>query len=197
MGTIQHHAIIVTTHDEPLVNAAHAKAAGLGMRVSAVVDSPVNRFFSFAVFPDGSKEGWSESDAGDAQRDGFVAWMLAQAHDDGFSPIDFVEISYGEWGTRCRSNCTDLPGWREGLAAHDFADEEGLVAALDSRRASLAERNASLERMAAELRDESNAYRAQLAALHNLIANHDDAVPADFAVRLAELLAKGTTTPPG
>ena len=44
---------------------------------------------SFAVFWDGSKEGWQPSDLADDARARFVAWLREQAYGDGSSPLDW------------------------------------------------------------------------------------------------------------
>jgi len=88
MGYIKHHAIIVidSGYGDGIV-AAHAEALrvfaaseGLGGRVMAsvvgpIISSPVNGYRSFYIAPDGSKEGWSDSDAGDVARDQLIAWL--------------------------------------------------------------------------------------------------------------------------
>ena len=56
----------------------------------------MNSYRSFCVFPDGSNEGWSPSDDGDARRAAFVTWMRAQAYDDGSNSLSFVEVAYGD-----------------------------------------------------------------------------------------------------
>jgi len=66
------------------------------MSVSEVVESPTNSRFSFAVFPDGSKEGWEQSNVGDAQRANLIKWLDRQRYEDGSSPFDWVEVQYGD-----------------------------------------------------------------------------------------------------
>lgn len=105
MGVIQHHAIIVTSFCERDATEAHAKAVELHMTVSALTASPVNDYFSFAVFPDGSKEGWMASAEGNEQRNALVAWLNEQAYEDGSNALRFVEVSYGECGMYARTNC--------------------------------------------------------------------------------------------
>jgi len=76
MGDFVHHAILVTDYGvadshEALV-AAHAVALRLFNGVAPVTPitaSLRNGYSSFAVFPDGSKEGWNLSDLGDDARD--------------------------------------------------------------------------------------------------------------------------------
>jgi hypothetical protein len=67
----------------------------LAQLVSPIIDGVVNNERSFYIAWDGSKEGWDESDRGDEARAEFVAWLRAQAYEDGSSPLDWVELQYG------------------------------------------------------------------------------------------------------
>ena len=62
MGYICHHAIVVTSSFEATLSDAWIKARQLFANVSPIVSSPLNGYRSFFVAPDGSKEGWDESD---------------------------------------------------------------------------------------------------------------------------------------
>jgi hypothetical protein len=87
MGYIKHHAIVVTGRDNITLAVEQAKAFGL-----TVVDHSeyvVNGYRSMMVCPDGSKEGWDNSDVGDEARECFLVW-LREAR--GF---EWVFISYG------------------------------------------------------------------------------------------------------
>ncbi len=98
MGVIAHHAIVITGSYGGFAERAHEKALGIFPReqVSEISPEAVNGYRSFSVFPDGSKEGWSESDDGNAQRDAFVTWLYEQEYGDGSSPLSWVEVHYGE-----------------------------------------------------------------------------------------------------
>jgi hypothetical protein len=52
----------------------------------------VNDSRAFFVPPDGSKEGWSESDEGDGRRDQFIAWLHKHRYSDGSGPLKWVEV---------------------------------------------------------------------------------------------------------
>jgi len=65
------------------------------MAVSEIVESPAD-VCSFAVFPDGSKEGWPESNEGDTKREMFRAYLNRQRWRDGSSPLDWAEVQYGD-----------------------------------------------------------------------------------------------------
>jgi hypothetical protein len=95
MGYIKHNAIIVTSWKPEMVEQTRAKAEELGMVVSAMAKSRVNGYSSILVAPDGSKEGWEDSAAGDAQRAALRAWLHSQRYEDGSSSMEWCEVSYG------------------------------------------------------------------------------------------------------
>ena len=97
MGYMRHHALAVTSwHSEKLAEA-HAEAARLfGTLVTPIVGGAINNEASFFVAPDGSKEGWSDSDEGDRLRAEFTLWLKARAEDDGSSVLAWVEVQYGD-----------------------------------------------------------------------------------------------------
>lgn len=94
MGYIAHHAIVVTSWNDKTIVSAHAKATELGALVSPIIPARCNGEASFFIAPDGSKEGWVDSDKGDEQRDSFIEWADSQAYEDGSSPIAWVEVRY-------------------------------------------------------------------------------------------------------
>lgn len=98
MGYISHHAFVVTDYSYgDWIERAHAEARRLfGPLVSEIIPSIINGYRSFLVAPDGSKEGWAESDAGDAARAAFREWLRAIEYDDHSSPLHWVEIQYGD-----------------------------------------------------------------------------------------------------
>jgi len=96
MGHIRNHAIIVTAEYGDHIHRAHTKARQIfGNYVSEVTPSGTNGSQSFFVPPDGSKEGWEESHAGDRRREEFKTWLRAQAYDDYSTPFSWVELWYG------------------------------------------------------------------------------------------------------
>lgn len=104
MGYMSHHAILITgptdgysdpeTHGAP---AVHARVCQLcpGL-VSNIVPARINGYSSFAVLPDGSKEGWTHSDQGDAQRAAVIAYLRSLAYDDGSTAWSWVLVQYGD-----------------------------------------------------------------------------------------------------
>ncbi len=97
MGYIRHHAIIVTSWREASVLKAHAEAerlfADTAAHVTPISPPAVNGETSFAVLPDGSKEGWGDSDKGDAARDALKAYLLNM--DTEGSWCHWVEVNFG------------------------------------------------------------------------------------------------------
>lgn len=98
MGYIRHHAIVVTGHDKwsigdnlPDIHEAHAAALEAGCTVVTDVAGPgVNGYSSFLVGPDGSKEGWDSSDAGDCARGRFIAWLRERGQGGYYSWAEVV-----------------------------------------------------------------------------------------------------------
>lgn len=93
MGTINHDAIIVTTNRLTIAAVARAEAVRLELPCSDLVESPVNGYVSFLIAPDGSKEGWQDSDTGDVARSAWIKWARERWHHD---DIHFVHVRYGE-----------------------------------------------------------------------------------------------------
>jgi hypothetical protein len=93
MGYICHHAIVVTAFDHKDAETIRWKAVDLGLTTTNVTDSPVNGYASFMVVPDGSKEGWSASDAGNNQRDEFLEWLTMLG-----PTCSWAEVQYGDEG---------------------------------------------------------------------------------------------------
>lgn len=96
MGYTAHHAIIVTSWDTALLAAAHGKAMSLNRHVSLIIVGGVNNIASFMVAPDGSKDGWEESDVGDTGRARFMDWLDEQAYEDGSTSLAWVEVEFNE-----------------------------------------------------------------------------------------------------
>ncbi len=108
MGYYRHHTIIVTswlTDSSPSypgegtsIETAHKVACGIfdSAQVSPIVQSQMNGWWTFFVAPDGSKEGWDESDAGDAKRESFIEWLERARYSDGSSSLKWVEVQYGD-----------------------------------------------------------------------------------------------------
>jgi hypothetical protein len=90
MGYVKHHAMIVTHWDRGDINDAHRFATLTNLNPTPIVESPSNRYLSFFIPPDGSKEGWSQSNEGDEDRSRFKRF-LRKRH----MHMDWTEIAYG------------------------------------------------------------------------------------------------------
>ena len=98
MGYMRHHAVIVTSWDEKRIADAHLKARAIfePQQVTVIVRGTVNHYESFMVGPDGSKEGWDDSDEGDRRREQFTRWLDSQRYEDGSTSLKWVEVQYGD-----------------------------------------------------------------------------------------------------
>lgn len=99
MGYMRHHAIVVTSWNREHLEAAFVEAARLFAGTEAKVSPPTaqgsNGYRSFFVAPDGSKEGWNESDAADLARDKLVAF-LREGKTAGRLWAAWVEVQFGD-----------------------------------------------------------------------------------------------------
>lgn len=98
MSFMKHHAIIVTSVMDSMINEIHKEAKMIfdEKLVSEIITSNVNGYKSFFVAPDGSKEEWPESAAGDTKRKLFTDAIEKRNHPDGSNSIKFVEVYYGD-----------------------------------------------------------------------------------------------------
>jgi hypothetical protein len=103
MGYMCHHAVLVTSWDDKPIEEAHALAVELASEyglhdsvVSPLSAVATNGYRSFAVFPDGSKEGWEHSHRGDGMRALLLAHLDSKRHSDGSSCFDWCLVQYGD-----------------------------------------------------------------------------------------------------
>lgn len=95
MGYIAHKAIIVTCFRKKDLKAIQDKAISIigSELISDPIESTTNGYISFFVAPDGSKEGWEESEQVDRRLTQFCDWM--DAHDDKEPYGDYALVCYG------------------------------------------------------------------------------------------------------
>ena len=96
MGYHIHHAIVVTSWQTKGINEAHRLALrhfGVSSIVSPLRGGLTNGYESFFVAPDGSKEGWPESDDMDIKRTEFKAALRELARRDLW--VSWVEVAFG------------------------------------------------------------------------------------------------------
>lgn len=100
MGYIKHHAILVTGFHPQSMKDLHGIAVEMfGSLVSEIIDSKMNGYLSFFVAPDGSKEGWEESDKNDLLRREFTDLLHLSRY------IDYCEVIYGDEAGDSRVVC--------------------------------------------------------------------------------------------
>lgn len=117
MGYMRHHTIVVsgprTSFDgQPTIAQVQQNCKKLAKEasnkfnsfntVSAIVNSPMNDYASFFVAPDGSKEGWDTSEAGDALRDRIVEYLNSLRYSDGSTSYKWVEVQFGDDNGECK-----------------------------------------------------------------------------------------------
>lgn len=97
MGDERAHAIIVSSWNIEKLDIAHKKATGIfGQQCSGIVSGTINGVNAFFIGPDGSKEGWPESDEGDRRRAEFVAWLIQQEYSDSSNALTWAEVQYAD-----------------------------------------------------------------------------------------------------
>jgi len=89
MGYIKHNAIIATTYDIKLCKKYRNKALKIFNKgqVGKILETCINGYCTLFIGPDGSKEGWTESNDGDANRKLFTEYLKKEK-------CAFVELSY-------------------------------------------------------------------------------------------------------
>jgi hypothetical protein len=95
MGYMRHDAIVVTSWKREALDAAAQKARDLGLEVVGPSAEVTNGIATFLVCPDGSKEGWDESDEFDAKRSQFLAHLNSERYVDNSSCLSWVALGYG------------------------------------------------------------------------------------------------------
>lgn len=96
MGYNVEHAIVVSSWDKKLLAKAHKKASAIFPHVSEMVPHISNGGASFFVPPDGSKEGWDESNDGNARRKTFTDWLNKRRYEDGSTSLRWIEVLYAD-----------------------------------------------------------------------------------------------------
>ncbi len=94
MGYERHDAIVVTSWNREQLAAAAAKAREIGLEVLGPSTEVTNGFATFLVCPDGSKEGWAESNEHDTKRSALLAYMNGVRYEDGSTCLSWVAVVY-------------------------------------------------------------------------------------------------------
>lgn len=113
MGYMRHNAIVITGWDERVDKTREFAKSILPKEhseprhndrptiISEILVSPMNAYRTFFIGPDGSKEGWLDSEMGNEFRSKLIAYLQDNPH------CDWAEIQYGDDGGStqiCRSN---------------------------------------------------------------------------------------------
>ena len=90
MGYIRHHAILATCWDgsDALKLKSFCEHV-VGAEQVGFIGPAINGYCTVVVGPDGSKEGWPESEHGDSARKKIVDYLTA-------SDFAWVEVQYGD-----------------------------------------------------------------------------------------------------
>jgi hypothetical protein len=91
MGYVRHNAIIATTWQEHAATALAEFARSIGAQ-ALVAEEVTNGYITVCIPPDGSKEGWEESDSGDGRRARIKAWLTSQTD----LYFEWCEVAYGD-----------------------------------------------------------------------------------------------------
>jgi hypothetical protein len=95
MGYTRHDAIIVTSYRREAIEEAATKAREYGLEVLGPSTQTINGFRTLLVCPDGSIEGWQESDDFDDRRAKYLEYLNNAQHADGSSWLSWVALAYG------------------------------------------------------------------------------------------------------
>jgi hypothetical protein len=103
MGYMRHHLIAVNSFDRGLLEVTRLQALEIfkdtwntkfSNMVGVIVESPINSEHTFVIYPDGSKEGWEDSDIGDTYRAEFLSYIESIKHDDGSNSVSYAELFF-------------------------------------------------------------------------------------------------------
>ncbi len=104
MGDMNHNVVIATTwKDEEMDRLSawiNSLGGTLGRELFVFAQRTMNGTRSIIMVPDGSKEGWLESDDGDSLRESFILELEKRNFSDGSSPWSWVEVGFGDYGQK-------------------------------------------------------------------------------------------------
>jgi hypothetical protein len=93
MGTIQHESILMMAFGQEAEDLLYEKACELGLEDHILIGDPVhNGYRPVVIIPDGSKEGWEDSDEMQENRNNFVSWLKSLTY-----PVcDWCRVEWGD-----------------------------------------------------------------------------------------------------
>lgn len=95
MGYMAHHAMVFTSWNREALEKVHVEARSYGAKCTPIIEGNINSEYSFLLAPDGSKEGWEDSDLGDKRRQRIAAFIETLNCGDGSNPISWVSVRFG------------------------------------------------------------------------------------------------------
>lgn len=95
MGYIVHNTIVITSRDHKAISDAAQKAKELGLEVLGPSPEAKNHYQTILICPDGSKEGWPDSQQFDEKRKACRDYLDDQRYEDNSSSLEWAEIAYG------------------------------------------------------------------------------------------------------
>lgn len=123
MGYFRHDAIVVQGEDQFGIEIAHDHAinvfAETHVKVTEVTPAVINASRAFLIAPDGSKEGWKDSDDGDKAREVYLEFLEL---DDRVRLLDWVRVNFG--GDEKERLYAAGPGDKEMRKCADRKEEE-------------------------------------------------------------------------
>ncbi|HEY9678634.1 MAG TPA: hypothetical protein V6C76_11530 [Drouetiella sp.] len=100
MGYFRHHAIVVTSWDNKKIALVHECIKTLVtdslLKVSELTAQTMNGYQSFFIAPDGSNEGWTDSDESEVLRGKVIEHLKSYRYEDGSTSIEWVEVQFGD-----------------------------------------------------------------------------------------------------
>lgn len=96
MGYMRHDAIVVTSWRRKAIQEAATRARECGLEVLGPSAEVTNGISTLLVCPDGSKEGWEESDAFVAKRAKYLEYLNSVRYEDNSSCLSWVALAYGD-----------------------------------------------------------------------------------------------------
>ena len=94
MGYMRHDAIVLTSWKSEAIEEAATKALECGLEVLGPSGVATNGICTLLVCPDGSKEGWEESDAFDGKRAKYLEYLNSVRYEDNSSCLSWVALAY-------------------------------------------------------------------------------------------------------
>lgn len=99
MGYIRHEAIVVISFRKEDTQKAKEFADSLKLDTTEIITT-INGYCTFLIAPDGSKEGWEESNKHEQARKDFCSWAEKQYENGVY--FDYAYISFGGDDPHCR-----------------------------------------------------------------------------------------------